>query len=103
MSAPLELLKFNIQEREYPYFEDSELEMLLISNDNNVNKASWKGCLLKAATDDEIKVGPVETKSTNSSYWLNLAETYKAEYEKEESKNKSNTGYKTSMQRVDGR
>lgn len=103
MSAPLELLKFNVQEREYPYFEDEELEMLLISNDNNVLKASWKGCLLKASTDDQIKVGPVETKSTNSSYWLNLAETYKEEYIKEQDKNKQSAGYKTSMARADGR
>lgn len=93
MSAPLELLKFNIQEREYPYFEDSELEILLESNDNDVKKASYQGCLLKAAADDKLEVSGVKL-SSNREYWLTLAETFRE---------KESFNYKTSMQRVDGR
>ena len=93
MSAPLELLKFNLQEREYPYFEDEELEILLESNDNDVKRASHQGCLLKAAADDKIEVSGVKL-SSNREYWLTLAETFKE---------KESFNYKTSMQRVDGR
>ncbi|ENY9964173.1 TPA: hypothetical protein ACXJNV_000577 [Clostridioides difficile] len=100
----LDKLKLNLQEEEYPYFTDEQLQLLLESNDNNILKASWRGCLLKGATDDEIKIGPIETKSSNSSYWLTLADIYKSDYLEEKSKNETTvTGYKTSMVRVDGR
>lgn len=104
MATDIEILKLNLQEEQYPYFEDKDLEMLLQNNENNILKASWRGCLLKAATDDEIKVGAIETKSSNSSYWLTLAEIYKYDYEEEQKKlNPSKVnGYKTSMRRVDG-
>ncbi|MCC0659263.1 hypothetical protein KGF45_03140 [Clostridioides sp. ZZV14-6154] len=99
----LDKLKLNLQEEEYPYFTDEQLVMLLESNENNVLKASWRGCLLKGATDDEIKIGPIETKSSNSSYWLTLADIYETDYLEEKSKNETtNTGYKTSMTRADG-
>ncbi|MER0283494.1 hypothetical protein ABRY17_06305 [Clostridioides difficile] len=99
----LDKLKLNLQEEEYPYFTDEQLQLLLESNDNNILKASWRGCLLKGATDDEIKIGPIETKSSNSSYWLTLADIYKTDYLEEKSKNEITiTGYKTSMTRVDG-
>lgn len=93
MLAPLELIKFNLQEREYPYFEDKELGMLLESNDNDVKKASYQGCLLKAAADDKLEVSGVKLNS-NREYWLTLAETFRE---------KESFNYKTSMQRVDGR
>lgn len=93
MLAPLELIKFNLQEREYPYFEDKELEILLESNDNDVKKASYQGCLLKAAADDKLEISGVKL-SSNREYWLTLAETFRE---------KESFNYKTSMQRVDGR
>lgn len=78
MSAtPLEILKFNLQEREYPYFEDDELQMLLDTQDNDVNKASYKGCLMKANADDKLEVAGVKLES-NRQYWLTLAETFKS-------------------------
>ncbi|WP_142415411.1 hypothetical protein [Hathewaya massiliensis] len=98
-SAALETLKFNLQEKEYPYFEDKELELLLQSNDYNINKASYRGCLLKAAADDKLEVAGVKL-SSNREYWLELAKEYKKAYE--ESLTGVTTGYKTSMKRVDG-
>lgn len=101
MSTSLDILKFNLQERQYPYFEDIELQMLLETNDNNTFKASWKGSILKATADDGINIGPIKTES-NREYWLGMAEQYKAEYERSLSNSSSITGYKTSMKRADG-
>ncbi|HBJ2602287.1 TPA: hypothetical protein LA751_001566 [Clostridium botulinum] len=101
MDASSNVLKFNLQERQYPYFEDNELKILLENNDNNVLKASWKGCLLKATADDGTNLGPLKTES-NRDYWLGLAEQYKSDYERSLSGNRNNIGYKTSMKRVDG-
>jgi len=99
----LEILKLNLQEKEYPYFQDDDLQKLLLVNENSVSKASWRGCLLKAASDDEMKVGPVEFKSSNKDYWNNLASVYKADYEDEQTALNpiQTTGYKTSMRRAD--
>ncbi|HDK7138936.1 hypothetical protein FDB72_10395 [Clostridium botulinum] len=99
--TPIEILKFNLQERQYPYFEDEEIDVLLETNDNDINKASWKGCLFKANADDAVNMGPLKTES-NRGYWLGLAEQYKSDYERSLSGNRNNIGYKTSMRRVDG-
>lgn len=101
--TPLENLKLNLQEAEYPYFLDPDLENLLLANGNSVSKASWRGCLLKAASDDKIKVGAIEIKSSNSDYWNNLANIYKADYlaEQAELNPTVSTGYATSMSRSD--
>lgn len=100
---PIEQLKLNLQEKEYPYFDDADLQNLLIVNGNSVNKASWRGCLLKAASDDEVKVGPIEQKSSNRDYWNTLAAVYKADYETEQAELNPSTagGYRTSMRRAD--
>lgn len=90
--TPLELLKFNLQEKEYPYFEDKELYLLLAVNDNDVLKAAYKGCLLKAAADDEIEVAGIKL-SSNREYWLTLAEKFQAE--------SISNGYITNMKRAD--
>ncbi len=98
----IDILKFNLQERQYPYFNDNELTMLLQNNDNNIKKASWKGCLLKANADDGISLdGALKTES-NRIYWLGLAESYKSDYEKE-GNGASGSGYKTSMIRNVGK
>lgn len=84
----LVLLKFNLQESQYPYFSDSDLSILLESNDNDVKKASYKGCLMKAQADDSIDIGPLKTES-NRDYWLTLANSYRS------------SGYNTTMKRAD--
>lgn len=71
----LELLKFNLQERQYPYFDDDELLMLLEANGDDVNKASYQGCMMKAQSDDTIDLGPISM-SSNREYWTSLAKTF---------------------------
>lgn len=102
--TPLEVLKINLNESQYPVFDDEELENLLAVNDNNVLKASWRGCLMKANTDSKIKVGPIEIENADPDYWNNLATIYQADYlaEQAELKPTLKGGYKTSMRRADG-
>ena len=82
MSLPIDVLKFKLQERVYPYFEEEELIILLEECGDNINLAAYKGCLQKAVADDETKIGSITLKS-NRDYWLGLAEDYKAQYEEE--------------------
>lgn len=101
--TPLDTLKINLNESQYPVFSNEELKNLLAVNDNNVLKASWRGCLMKANTDSKIKVGPIEIENADPDYWNNLAAMYQADYLEEQKKlNPSITGYKTSMRRADG-
>lgn len=100
----LEVLKINLNESQYPVFSDGELENLLAVNDNNVLKASWRGCLMKANTDKKIKVGPIEIENADPDYWNNLANIYQADYlQEQQALNPAVvTGYNTSMRRADG-
>ncbi|EQB4335424.1 hypothetical protein ACYJ2V_001111 [Clostridium botulinum] len=92
MGTPLHVLKFNLQERQFPYFSDEELEMLLENNDSDIKKASYQGCIMKAQADDGVNLGPLKTES-NRSYWLTLANSFKT---------KEAYNYNTSLKRVDG-
>lgn len=98
--TPLQQLKLNLNEKEYPYFSDDTLLSYLEIYDNNVLLTSWRLCLLKASADDEIKVSGIELAS-NAEYWNNLATIYKTDYEKQQ-KSTSNV-YKTSMRRADSK
>ncbi|WP_368490778.1 hypothetical protein [Clostridium sp. BJN0013] len=102
--VPLDILKVNLNESQYPVFTDEELQNLLEVNDNNVLKASWRGCLMKANMESKIVVGPVTIENADPDYWNNLASIYQADYLEEQSKLNPivNTGYKTSMRRADG-
>lgn len=100
--TPLETLKINLNESQYPVFSDEELNNLLEVNENNVLKASWRGCLMKANTDKRIKVGPIEIENADPDYWNNLAFIYQADYLKSLNPTIATTGYKTSMSRSDG-
>jgi len=74
MIASIDLLKFNLQETQFPYFSDSDLQILLDKHVDNVVAASYEGCILKSQ-NDAIKLGPLSTNS-NENYWLRLAEQY---------------------------
>ena len=95
MGTPLETLKFNLQERQFPYFSEDELSMLLENNGEDIQKASYQGCIMKAQADDGINIGPIKTES-NREYWLTLAESFRTKA------SNSSGGYNTSMKRADG-
>lgn len=95
MATNIELLKFNLQERQYPYFSDDELQMLL-DQYGTVQSASYYGCLMKAQNNDEIKIGPLSIPS-NSDYWFKMADKFPSSSSDSES-----SGYKTSLSRKDG-
>lgn len=99
----LDVLKINLNESKYPVFSDEELNNLLEVNDNNVLKASWRGCIMKANVKKKIKVGPIESENASPDYWNSLASIYQADYflEQENLKPIKSIGYKTSMRRAD--
>lgn len=70
----LEQLKFNLRERQCPYFDDKELSVLLEQNNNDVKKASYEGLLLKAEVTG-LSVSGLTTKDS-SSYFKMLASHY---------------------------
>ncbi len=72
----LEILKFNLQEKQYPYFEDADLQSLLDISNDDVSKATYKGCLMKANADDALTLSGI-TLSSNREYWLTLANDFK--------------------------
>lgn len=100
MTTNLEKLKFNLQERQYPYFTDIELELLLENYNDNIWKASFQGCLLKANADDSVTLGPLKT-SSNRDYWLGLAQQYQEENVKTNTSSTDVGYYVTSMKRAD--
>lgn len=71
----LDILILNLQERQFPYFEDEELELLL-EQYSDVNEASYEGCLIKAQ-NDSVSLGPINTPS-NEQYWLRRARHFRA-------------------------
>lgn len=88
MASDLDILKFNLQEKEYPYFDDEDLQLLLDKNNGDVQAASYEGCMKKAVADDGISLSGINLGS-NREYWLTLARTFKA------------NEYNTCMKRVD--
>ena len=70
----LEQLKFNLREKQCPYFDDKELSVLLEQNNNDVDKASYEGLLLKAEVTG-LSVSGLTTKDS-SSYFKMLASHY---------------------------
>lgn len=70
----LEQLKFNLREKQSPYFEDSELEELLKMCDNDVRRASYNGLLMKAEVTG-LTVSGLTTKDS-SSYFKMLASNF---------------------------
>lgn len=70
----LERLKFNLREKQVPYFEESELTALLENNGGDVDKASYEGLILKAETTG-LNVSGLTTQDS-SSYFKMLASRY---------------------------
>lgn len=70
----LEQLKFNLREKQCPYFSGEELSVLLQKNNNDVDKASYEGLLLKAEVTG-LSVSGLTTKDS-SSYFRMLASHY---------------------------
>lgn len=70
----LERLKFNLREKQVPYFEESELLILLENNGGDVDKASYEGLILKAEVTG-LNVSGLTTKDS-SSYFKMLASKY---------------------------
>lgn len=71
----MDILMLNLQERQFQYFEDGELELLL-EQYPDVNEASYEGCLIKAQ-NDSVSLGPINTPS-NEAYWLRRAKHFRA-------------------------
>lgn len=90
MASDLEILKFNLQEKEYPYFDDEDLQLLLDKNNGDIQAASYEGCLKKAAADDKLEISGIKLTS-NREYWLTLVKQFKPQGR-----------YITSMNRADG-
>lgn len=70
----LERLKFNLREKQVPYFEESELLILLENNGGDVDRASYEGLILKAEVTG-LNVSGLTTKDS-SSYFKMLASKY---------------------------
>lgn len=70
----LEQLKFNLREKQSPYFEEEELLALLENNEGDVRKASYEGLLMKAEVTG-LSVSGLTTKDS-SSYFKALASRY---------------------------
>lgn len=71
----VEQLKFNLQETQFPYFSDADLNTLLTMHPN-INRASYEGCLIKSS-NDSVSLGPINTPN-NEQYWLRRANHFKA-------------------------
>lgn len=90
MANNLDILKFNLQEKEYPYFDDEDLQLLLDKNNGDIQAASYEGCMKKAVADDSLTISGIKLDS-NREYWLTLAKQFKPKAK-----------YVTNMKRADG-
>lgn len=70
----MEQLKFNLREKQSPYFEETELQALLEKNNWDVRKASYEGLILKAEVTG-LNVSGLTTQDS-SSYFKMLASQY---------------------------
>lgn len=70
----LKELKFNIRERQVPFFDDEELEVILSKHDGNVEDASYE-CLILKSEATGLNVTGLTTKDS-SSYFRMLASQY---------------------------
>ena len=71
----LKKMKMVLREKDYPFFDDEELEFYLAENYNDVNAAIYQ-CLLLKAEDSTIAIQGLNAADT-SSYFRRLAVQYK--------------------------
>lgn len=97
--ALLKKLKFNLQETQFPYFSDEDLNTLL-GMYPNLNRASYEGCLIKSS-NDSVSLGPINTPN-NEQYWIRRANHFKALWVREErEEQRKNNGGGLSWKRAD--
>nr|DAF22016.1 MAG TPA: hypothetical protein [Caudoviricetes sp.] len=72
----LKAIKFDLEERKFPFFEEDEIAFLLEKNLNIIDLAVYDG-LIKKARVDSIKLPSGLEKPNNREYWLNLANVQK--------------------------
>ena len=97
--TPLDQLKFNLQESQFPYFSDEDLNTLLTMYPN-VNRASYEGCLIKS-NNDSVSLGPINTPN-NEQYWIRRANHFKSLwYKDEQEERRKSKGSWISWQRAD--
>ena len=92
-------LKFNLQESQFPYFSDDDLNTLLTMY-SNINRASYEGCLIKSS-NDSVSLGPINTPN-NEQYWLRRANHFKALWNRDErAEQRASNGGRLSWKRAD--
>lgn len=97
--SAFEQLKFNLQESQFPYFSDDDLNTLLTMYPN-INRASYEGCLIKSS-NDSVSLGPINTPN-NEQYWIRRANHFKALYLRDErAKQAEQSGGGISWKRAD--
>lgn len=97
--TPLAQLKFNLQESQFPYFSDDDLNTLLTMYPN-INRASYEGCLIKSS-NDSVSLGPINTPN-NEQYWLRRANHFKALWNRDErAERRASNGGGLSWKRAD--
>lgn len=72
----IKAIKFDLEERKFPFFEEDEIAFLLEKNLNVEELAIYDG-LIKKSRIDSIKLPSGLEKPNNREYWLNLANIQK--------------------------
>lgn len=70
----LEELKFNLREKDCPFFTDEELELYYERNGADIQKATYE-CLVVKSQDTTLSISGLSCADT-SSYFLRLAARY---------------------------
>ena len=98
--STLDRLKFNLQETQFPYFSDDDLNTLLAMYPN-VNRASYEGCLIKSS-NDSVSLGPINTPN-NEQYWIRRAKHFEKLWKADEREERriNGNGGGLSWQRAD--
>ncbi len=86
--SEIEQLKFNLQETQFPYFSDPDLQTLLKMYPG-VARASYEGCLIKSS-NDSVALGPINTPN-NEQYWVRRAKHFRQLWISEQRKEKLNS------------